>query len=233
MADAARKQFWLPLESNPEMLNEFSAKIGAGGGAFAFHDVYGLDAELLAMVPKPCAAVTLLFPSSKLKEAKATQLQELEKSGYAPDDGIFFIKQYVGNACGTIAALHALSNNPHLIQEGSDLATFVAANKELAPAERGNNLSSAEFVRAATSASAQGGQTQTPELGEDVDHHFITFISHAGAVYELDGAKPYPINHGPAGDDLLAAVAEVIKARFIAVAPDGMFNMMALAPAAE
>ena len=36
---------WLPLESNPDMLNAFAARLGAPAG-WAFGDVYGTDAEL-------------------------------------------------------------------------------------------------------------------------------------------------------------------------------------------
>ena len=35
---------WIPLESNPEVLNEFSAKLGMDISTFQFQDVFSLDA---------------------------------------------------------------------------------------------------------------------------------------------------------------------------------------------
>jgi len=29
-----------------------------------------------------------------------------------------------------------------------------------------------------------------------VDHHFIGFVQKEGCIYELDGCKEFPINHG-------------------------------------
>ncbi len=34
---------WLPLESNPEVLNDFAAKLGMSVDKFKFCDVFGLD----------------------------------------------------------------------------------------------------------------------------------------------------------------------------------------------
>ena len=34
---------WLPLESNPEVLNDFAAKLGMATDKFKFCDVFGLD----------------------------------------------------------------------------------------------------------------------------------------------------------------------------------------------
>jgi ubiquitin carboxyl-terminal hydrolase L3 len=34
---------WVPLESNPDVLNEFAKKIGARADKYIFHDVYGFD----------------------------------------------------------------------------------------------------------------------------------------------------------------------------------------------
>ena len=34
---------WIPLESNPEVLNDFTSKLGLDTSKYSFTDVYGLD----------------------------------------------------------------------------------------------------------------------------------------------------------------------------------------------
>ena len=38
---------WLPLESNPEVLNDFVSKLGFDTTKYSFCDVFGLDAVRL------------------------------------------------------------------------------------------------------------------------------------------------------------------------------------------
>ena len=60
---------WLPLESNPEVLNKFTSELGLDVSQYSFHDVFGLDQDLLAFVPQPVLAMLLLYPITKDSEA--------------------------------------------------------------------------------------------------------------------------------------------------------------------
>ncbi|XP_014491453.1 ubiquitin carboxyl-terminal hydrolase 3-like isoform X2 [Vigna radiata var. radiata] len=72
-----------------------------------FCDVFGLDEELLEMVPNPVLVVLFLYPITAKTEEERLQ-QENEKKDYSSK--VYFTKQTVGNACGTISLLHALGN---------------------------------------------------------------------------------------------------------------------------
>jgi len=54
---------------------------------------------------------------------------------------------------------------------------------------------------------ASTGQTATPDVADEVDLHYVCLIERDGHLYELDGNKPYPINHGPTSKDHFLAVS--------------------------
>jgi len=226
-----RTVHWVPLESNPEMLTEFARKVGLPE-PWQFVDVFGTDPDLLAMVPETCVAVTLLFRTSDaIRKFKEEQRAKLEASGQTLSPELVYLKQYVGNACGTIACLHSLTNSAEAMGvDGSSAAgRFLESIRGKTPQEAGGLLADASELHQASETSAAGGQTAAPEATADVDAHFIAFVEKGGDVYELDGAKAFPVNHGPAGGKLLEAAAKVIKANFMDQDPDSIhFNMMAL-----
>merc|ERR1719230_491837 len=111
-AAAAKLPTWLPLESNPDILNAFARRLGCPA-SWGFADVFGLDDELLCMIPQPCAALCLLFPSEGISKPRRAELRaRVAAAPQTLSPKLVFAQQHddVGNACGTIATLHALSN---------------------------------------------------------------------------------------------------------------------------
>lgn len=64
-----------------------------------------------------------------------------------------------------------------------------------------------------------------------MDTHFICFVNIDNVLYEMDGRKPWPVNHGPTTpESLLFDAATVIRTKFMALDPTELrFNVMALA----
>uniref|UniRef100_A0A3Q0SWX9 Ubiquitin carboxyl-terminal hydrolase n=1 Tax=Amphilophus citrinellus TaxID=61819 RepID=A0A3Q0SWX9_AMPCI len=202
---------WLPLESNPEVC--FFVSCLGMKSSWQFGDVYGLDPELLSMVPRPVCAVLLLFPVTEKYEAfKQEQEEKLKDQPQEVSPGVYFIKQTIGNACGTIGLIHAVANNQALLEFG-EFSLFC------------NEVS----IRVTHESSAQEGQTEAPSLDEKVNLHFIAFVNVGGHLYELDGSKSFPIVHGKTSEDtFLEDAVEVCKV-FMARDPQEVrFTIIAL-----
>jgi ubiquitin carboxyl-terminal hydrolase L3 len=222
MAETAQR--WVPLESNPKVLNKYVHYLGMDS-KWSFIDVYGLEPELLAMVPKPVAAIILLFPESKPVDI----IGKLESE--FPSD-LYYTKQTIDNACGTVAIVHALANNQKQIKfdDTKHFKTFLEMTNTLNPEERAKFLEQDHKMGTAHDDCAQEGDTQAPPVDERVKSHFVAFIHFNGILYELDGKKDSPVIHGETSPDtFLLDTAEVIK-KFMARDPDNVnFNVMALA----
>ncbi|XP_058061735.1 ubiquitin carboxyl-terminal hydrolase [Anopheles bellator] len=219
---------WLPLESNPEVLSSYMGKLGVSP-LWSIVDIFGMDDELLEMVPKPVKSLIFLYPCTGDKDKEATE--EVKSTGSYPE-GLFFTRQYIHNACGTIALIHALLNNPDIeIEEGSVLKNYYNDAKNLSPEERGRLLDkNVEFVKA-HEENAQEGQTATPALNDPVFHHFVAFVHVAGKLYELDGRKNAPIVHGDTTADTMLKDAVKVCQKYIAQDPTEVrFTLLGLAP---
>ncbi|KAI9004223.1 hypothetical protein BC832DRAFT_78714 [Gaertneriomyces semiglobifer] len=228
-----KRSAWVPLESNPQVLNEYAERLGVSS-SWSFTDVWGLDEDLLSFISRPVLAVLLLFPITQQYESfREQEEQSIRKDGQTVSPDIFFVRQTIPNACGTIGLLHALANNTDTIQVGDGpLKRILAETRSKSPEERAGVLEASEDLARVHEESSQSGQTAPPPSEEDVDTHFICFVRKDGCVYELDGRKPFPVNHGSC-EDLLKGAVEVIRT-FIAREPDNPnFTVMALTPAAD
>ncbi|KAK7792357.1 hypothetical protein R5R35_009960 [Gryllus longicercus] len=224
---------WLPLESNPEVMNKYLYNLGMPE-KFQLVDVYGLDPDLLATVPQPVLAVLLLFPcSDKYDEHKTKQEAEIAKKGQVISDKVFYVKQIVTNACGTIALVHSVANNLEKIElKDGHLKQFLDTAKTLTPEERGEILEKAEGIINAHKEVALEGQTEAPEPNEPVNYHFVAFVQKDGHLYELDGRKSFPVNHGSTSEDSFLQDAAKICKEYMARDPDELhFTVVALTAA--
>uniref|UniRef100_A0A2K5U0L9 Ubiquitin carboxyl-terminal hydrolase n=1 Tax=Macaca fascicularis TaxID=9541 RepID=A0A2K5U0L9_MACFA len=155
-------QRWLPLEANPEVTNQFLKQLGLHPN-WQFVDVYGMDPELLSMVPRPVCAVLLLFPITEKYEVFRTEEEEKIKSqGQAVTSSVYFMKQTISNACGTIGLIHAIANNKDKMhfESGSTLKKFLEESVSMSPEERARYLENYDAIRVTHETSAHEGQTE-------------------------------------------------------------------------
>ncbi|XP_072478382.1 ubiquitin carboxyl-terminal hydrolase isozyme L3 isoform X1 [Notamacropus eugenii] len=296
---------WLPLEANPEFLKQLGLHPN-----WQFVDVYGMEPELLSMVPRPVCAVLLLFPITekfaevaveRTKQYEVFRIEEEEKiksEGQDVTESVYFMKQTISNACGTIGLIHAIANNKDKMnfESGSALKKFLEESLSMNPEERARYLEKYEAIRVTHESSAHEGQTESsspsssqphsshcrtkasplchhaslpwvkrnhvgpakatspslrlrrwrpflrlpsvglhsvaPSIDEKVDLHFIALVHVDGHLYELDGRKPFPINHGKTSDDTLLEDAIEVCKKFMERDPEELrFNAIALSAA--
>lgn len=225
MDESPSAKRWLPLEANPDVMNQFLWGLGLPEDEAECYDVYGLDEELLEMVPRPVLAVLFLYPITPQSEEERI-LQDSVKKEH--NDRVYFMKQTVGNACGTIGLLHAVGNvtSEITLLEGSFLDRFYKSTAAMDPLERAAFLEKDREMEVAHSVAATAGET---EASDNVDTHFICFACVDGQLYELDGRKSAPISHGPSSpSSLLQDAAKAIQG-MIQKNPNSMnFNVIAI-----
>ncbi|KAM9342547.1 ubiquitin carboxyl-terminal hydrolase isozyme L3 [Pholidichthys leucotaenia] len=212
-------------------MNKFVNSLGMKT-SWQFGDVYGLDPDLLSSVPRPVCAVLFLFPvTEKYEKFKEEEDEKLKHEEQEISPKVYFMKQTIGNACGTIGLIHALANNQEVLEFEPDscLKKFIEQTRKMTPEEKGALLEKDESIRVTHDSSAQEGQTEAPSLDEKVNLHFIAFVNVGGHLYELDGRKSFPIVHGETSEaTLLEDAVEVCKS-FMARDPQELyFTILAL-----
>lgn len=233
-ASGSDQSAWLALESNPKVFNEFAKKVGLAD-RFEFVDYYGPG-----IMQQPVLAFLLLFPFSDNmfdhRQKQEDALQEipdyLDRSKH-----LCFVKQVsgFGNACGTIACLHVCLNTHGSMDETTPLGSFRKSSNSSTPQERGEMLHQLDAFKCVSDSAAVSSEAQTavPDRdGVELDHHFVAFIWDVKSerIFELDGTKFGPIDHGPSSlEDFEENTWEVIQKNFMQVEPDSLeFSLMAL-----
>lgn len=168
----------------------------------AFHDVYSIDdPDLLAFVPRPAHALLLVFPISKTYETARIDedSSKQEYAGFGPNEEVIWYKQTIGNACGLIGILHAVSNGQarSLITPDSSLAKLLDDVIPLKPEDRAELLYESKDLESAHQAAAATGDSAAPGAADDIDLHYVCFVkSKSGHLWEMDGRRKGPLDRG-------------------------------------
>ena len=227
---AGGEERWIPIESNPEVMNSFLRRLGVPAD-WQINDVFGLDPELLLMLPQPCLALMLLFPVTE-KYYEFCRQQEEDMRGVEVSEKLYYMKQTISNACGTVALMHSVINNVlggKIRLEEGPLKTFVESTLSLSPEERAVRLEADDAICSSHDSAAREGQTRAPARDDRVDYHFVSFVRVGGHLYELDGRKAGPVIKGEISEeDFLSEAAGACK-EYMSRDPDNInFTVVAL-----
>uniref|UniRef100_A0A0G4HGH7 Ubiquitin carboxyl-terminal hydrolase n=1 Tax=Chromera velia CCMP2878 TaxID=1169474 RepID=A0A0G4HGH7_9ALVE len=227
-SEGSSKKRWLPLESNPEVLTKYARALGAPENVY-FAEVLSIEDWALDMVPQPVYCVLFLFPIKDASEKFAEdEAKSVEEKGQVVSPKLWYTKQTIGNACGTVGVLHAVASleGKRKLVPGCWFEKFFEKTKTMSPEERAELLEADTEIETAHSAAEQAGETQS---AEDVNTHFIAFVECEGHLYEMDGRKKFPINHGPTTEaTVLQDALKVVKGFMERDPGEIRFTMMAV-----
>ena len=143
---------------------------------------------------------------------------------------MFYMKQYIGNACGTIGLLHAVANakDAITIEKDSFLDRFLSGKESMDADSIGHALEEDDELEEGHVEASEAGQSSAADA-EDTNNHFVCFSCVDGSIYELDGRKDSPINHGPSTKEtFLEDVCKVMR-QFMERDPEEMrFSMVVM-----
>ncbi|XP_059059850.1 ubiquitin carboxyl-terminal hydrolase isozyme L5-like [Achroia grisella] len=166
-------------------------------------------------------------------------LQYEEPTGRVVTDNrlnnIYFAKQLIRNACSTQIIISLLLNCAHPdVDIGPELTKLKEFSMPLDPTMRGLSLGNTSSIRTAHNSMAQQvmyGVNRKTASKSGSPYHFVGYIPIDGRLYELDGLRAGPIDHGPVrpGQDWLDVVTPIIKKRInVYIEGEIRFNLMAL-----
>ncbi|OWR43726.1 26S proteasome regulatory complex subunit p37A [Danaus plexippus plexippus] len=217
---------WCLIESDPGVFTQLIKKFGVKG--VQVEEMWTFDDSIFDNL-RPVHGLIFLFKYLQHDEPPHPVVKDnrLEK--------IYFAKQVINNACATQAVVSLLlnCNHPDVIL-GPELTKLKEFSMSFDPRMRGLTLSNSQTIRSAHNSMSQQAlfefDPKVPTKDEDA-YHFIGYMPIDGRLYELDGLREGPIDHGPIApeQDWLDVVRPIIVSR-INVYTEGEihFNLMAL-----
>lgn len=201
---------WCTIESDPAVFTEMLESLGVKG--VAVEELIALDQEFLSPFRKVYGLILLFKWKPEPPGTQPNPNHQLKL-----DAPVFFAKQVVGDACATQALLNTIFNFPGELPLGQDLTQFLEFSLQMDPAMRGELIGQSDLIRKVHNSFARSTAFSfMPTKAKDDDdvYHFVSFIYKCGAIWELDGLKPGPVEMAKASDaDWLNVLIQVVQGR--------------------
>ncbi len=228
---------WRELESDPGLFSLLIEDCGVTG--VRVEEVYDITRKLEGKV----FGFVFLFRWGGERRArkKAFAIEDSYVMESEIVNRMFFAHQIINNSCATHALLSVLLNCPNI-----DLGPVLSRLKEftagLDPESKGLAIANMVELARAHNKHARPSHFVAPPTGGrrgsvmssahallPETYHFVSYVPVSDRLFELDGLKEFPIDHGPWGEEeeWTDLFQRVIKQR-LDNGQDILFNLMAV-----
>ncbi|CAM9898674.1 unnamed protein product [Lampetra fluviatilis] len=231
---------WLELESDPGLFTLLVEDFGVNG--VQVEEIYDLQSKCNG----PVYGFIFLFKWIEERRSRRKVSPLLDEASVIHDDivnNMFFAHQLIPNSCATHALLSVLLNCEE-VELGPTLSRMKDFTRGFGPESKGYAIGNAPALAKAHNSHARPEPRHLPEKQNGLSavrtmeaFHFVSYVPINGRLFELDGLKAYPIDHGPWGEEeeWTDKARRVIMER-IGLATGGepyhdiRFNLMAVVP---
>ncbi|XP_063072576.1 ubiquitin carboxyl-terminal hydrolase BAP1 [Engraulis encrasicolus] len=231
---------WLELESDPGLFTLLVEDFGVKG--VQVEEIYDLQSKCQS----PVYGFIFLFKWIEERRSRRKVSTLVDETSVIDEEivnDMFFAHQLIPNSCATHALLSVLLNCSG-VELGMTLSRMKAFTKGFSPESKGYAIGNAPELARAHNSHARPEPRHLPEKQNGISavrtmeaFHFVSYVPIKDRLFELDGLKAYPIDHGPWGEEeeWTDKARRVIMER-IGLATAGepyhdiRFNLMAVVP---
>ncbi|POI31033.1 hypothetical protein CIB84_005213, partial [Bambusicola thoracicus] len=198
---------WLELESDPGL---FTLLVEDFEGLWQRAEqprCSGLSivVQLLTSLHSPVYGFIFLFKWIEERRSRRKVSTLVDETSVIDDDivnNMFFAHQLIPNSCATHALLSVLLNCNN-VDLGPTLSRMKDFTKGFSPESKGYAIGNAPELAKAHNSHARPEPRHLPEKQNGISavrtmeaFHFVSYVPIKGRLFELDGLKVYPIDHG-------------------------------------
>ncbi|XP_056293204.1 ubiquitin carboxyl-terminal hydrolase BAP1 [Pseudoliparis swirei] len=231
---------WLELESDPGLFTLLVEDFGIKG--VQVEEIYDLQSKCQS----PVYGFIFLFKWIEERRSRRKVNTLVDETSVIDEEivnDMFFAHQLIPNSCATHALLSVLLNCSG-VELGTTLSRMKAFTKAFSPESKGYAIGNAPELARAHNSHARPEPRHLPDKQNGISavrtmeaFHFVSYVPIKDRLFELDGLKAYPIDHGPWGEEeeWTDKARRVIMER-IGLATAGepyhdiRFNLMAVVP---